>query len=546
MNSNICYLFILIVFLLYCKERKKQSNVLDKKAENISKIEILGAVFCYSALMFVIARLNGVLSCGFHFMDDKETYTLGNDIQNMGFFNATLDCIKGDMGRRFRYLYWVIRMAEIKLFADNFTLWHMTMTLLTGINMSLCYVYARKRECPVWISCAVPIVIYGGSQFTVAFMLGPQENWGLFLLSFAMIFLVDYLKSRKKRYFVGLIIFTVLTAGIKESFILMLPVLILMAVNYEINYLGYNKESWIKNILASVKRNIVYIVITIIVFLLNMSILYFNTHSDYSNVDTMYDFTVNGYIMYLWQTFSGWLKHYMFLSIFGLILLVVPLGITLWKIDKKQFKEYCLKYSISIITLAFVFVTQLYLHKNTGMGFRYLIPTTIILTIFWFVDVYKIVESYKEAISEIVNTFYILWIYIFITVIVNSGVIYSYVYEGANTTKMLDDLAVVYDGRDIVSLIGGEANYSAAVYMQEKYGISNLYCIGENEYFYDGYAYEKYMTDESEIDKISGDQAYIYIARDNQMEIFCADAGLNINDFEIKEYGYFYMYIYKY
>lgn len=187
----------------------------------------------------------GILDSGYHLVDDHEVYTIGKDLESFGFGETLLKWLQTDLNIRFRFTYFIIRIMECAVFGANFELWHIFYTLLASLSLFLSYVFARKMKCPMWISYIFSILIFAGSQVAVFWRLGPQENLATILLMLVLIQLFEYVKKKTPLKLLVLVVLTIFLGGIKEAFLILLPILPLLLVFWEIreekNVLGIKR-----------------------------------------------------------------------------------------------------------------------------------------------------------------------------------------------------------------------------------------------------------------------------------------------------------------
>ena len=101
---------------------------------------------------------------------------------------------------------------------------------------------------------------------SVLWRLGPQENYGVLLLMTTLLLLIKYINDRKTINLVLLMLGTILLSGIKEAFLLLVPLLPLWAIYYEQVY-HRKKKINLTDIAILAKKNKVYSIFVFLIFM---------------------------------------------------------------------------------------------------------------------------------------------------------------------------------------------------------------------------------------------------------------------------------------
>lgn len=210
--------------------------ILNKEKIDNPSIKEYSIIFTvFTIILFVFMWKTGVLNSGYHFVDDHEVYVIGRDFSKFGFWKTMQKWLLNDMHIRFRFTYQLLRVIECFLVGDNFFVWHILQTFISVLSLFLSYVFARKMQCTVWMAYIFSTIIFiGGGQSDVFWRLGPQENWGILILMLTLICLYKYAEVDKVGNLVKTILMTILLGGIKESFLLILPLLPIWFVYWQI------------------------------------------------------------------------------------------------------------------------------------------------------------------------------------------------------------------------------------------------------------------------------------------------------------------------
>lgn len=532
---NICLLDSIVLLFLF-------DNRLIKKGKKIStRWEYLFFFLFYSTLLFLSMKLMGILDSGYHLIDDHEVYSIRNDFTAMGFWNTLLKWLKNDLHIRFRCTYIIIRVIECYFLGAHFFLWHILYTFLSALSLFFSYVYARKMGCRMWLSYLFSLLIFWGSQMAVFWRLGPQENWGVMLFMLTFILLLNYIQRKSPGRLCLLVVSTLLLSGIKESFLLLLPLLPFLAVLWELRS-RKSKFDW-TNIKNAFLKNQVYAYITWFIFIINILIIIFyvgTNEINYAGIDT--SFGLMDYLIKVWEICLGSFRKYFLMTIIGFFILIIPCIIRMCKAHTPASQWLFL--ASSCLLFAYITGTQLILHAKSGMYERYLLPATIGFCLFWIIDFGYYVDFFSK-----IKLVYVLYIFLTISVMVLGTDIWArgldYGQEGKDTTALFSKITEYADSHPkIISVIGYEADYSAALYLQEQYSIDEVY----NVYYsglQDGIVYDAYPLDTLERKQISFQDADIYIGYPDKIQLLLEEYRLDTADYIIHSYGRFALFLQK-
>lgn len=515
----------------------------EKHIGKISVKEYLIAATVCLLLLFWFMGYTDVLGSGYHFVDDHEIYTIGKDFLEYGFWGTMYKWLSSDLHIRFRFTYFLIRVTECYFFGDKFVLWHVFQTVAAATSLFLSYVFARRMKCEVWVSYIFAIIIFiGGGQSAVWWRLGPQENLGIILLMLTLLSLRSYVEKNKTSNLILSIILTVLLGGIKEAFLLLLPLLPVLISYWTINQVGRNVS--VRNICVELKKRWIYSVMTYLVFLIDMAIiiLYVGTNKiGYSGIDTSY--RLRDYVKGIFGIVDGRLGLYIKITVIGIIFLFIPILIIYIKEKHKIFK-FLIPMIFPVLAFGYFLGVQMILHAKSGMYERYLLPATVAFAYFWLIDTYHFFKSEKQFWGG----YYMFTIFMALALI--TGVndeerACIYAEDGKNTTAMLSHVAEYADENpNVVVGIGYEEDFSASVYLQEKCNINSTYNLfystRENSIVHDGY-----VCNEDERAAIALDVAQIFIGYPHTIRSIMEENGLLQEKFEFYTYGEYVLYIKK-
>ena len=509
--------------------------------EAISAKEYAAAAVFFMALLFWFMGITGVLQSGYHFVDDHEVYTIGRDLSEYGFWTTMYKWISGDLHQRFRFTYFLIRVTECYFFGDNFMLWHVFQTFTAAAGLFLSYVFARKMKCTVLEAYIFAVMIYvGAGQSAVWWRLGPQENLGTILFMLTLLSLRSYLNKNKVVNLILSIVLTILLGGIKESFLLLLPLLPIWITYWDIRQSG-QAVNW-HNLWSAVKKRWIYFATVFLVFIIDLGIiiLYVGTNKiGYAGIDTSYG--IVDFLKGILGIVRGRISLYIIATIIGVLFLVVPICIS-W--IREQHRLLCFVPDIIIPVLSFGYFlgVQFILHAKGGMYERYLLPTTIAFACFWLVDMNGFIRLRGKYAGR-----YYLFI-VLMAAVLFQGVndeerARDYAEDGINTTAMLSKVAEYAEEMPNVLVgIEYEQDFSASAYLQEKCNISSTYnlsySVREDDMVRDGY-----ICSDGEQVTISLYDIQIFMGYPHILTPIMDEYGISQQDFDIYTYGNYVLYV---
>lgn len=517
---------------------------MKKDTGNVTFIESVIVAACILLFMFGFMGYAGVMGSGYHLIDDHEVYTIGKDLSEFGYWATMHRWISNDLHIRFRFTYYLIRVTECYFLGDNFALWHGLQTVAAAAGLYLSYVFARRMKCTVWSAYIFAVIIYiGGGQSAVWWRLGPQENWGIILLMLTLLSLQSYLQKNKAGNLSLSVVLTIFLGGIKEAFLLLLPLLPIWVAYWEINRDG--QDISLCNICTSLKKHRIYCVVTYLVFLLDMAVilLYVGTaRIEYAGIDDSSG--IVDFIKGIWNIVRGRLKLYVIMTLIGVLLVIVAVCI-LWVKRQRELLFRFVRYMIiPVLTFGYFLGVQFVLHANRGMFERYLLPTTVAFAYFWLIDIHGFIKPHRQ---------FMLGYYVFITLMALVLIVGSndaeqaraYGEDGKNTTAMLS-MTAGYAGENpnIIVGMGYEKDYSASVYLQEKYDIKSVYNLYYSD-AEDNAVHDGYLCDEDEKEEISIYDAGIFIGYPHTILPIMEEYGILPQNFEIYSFGDYVLYVSK-
>ena len=412
----------------------------DKRREIIERIFVFGGI---SLVLFLYMGLSGVLSSGFHIMDDEEIY----------FWPGLWHQIIGDITDfgRFRYTWVIIRWLEIRVFGDNMLAWHIYQTLFDCCVLFTIYIFVKKLKISRLYFLLMSFFTYFGYQAQVIWMLGPQENIGIFFLTLSFIFWINYQEKPTKKRLILLIITLFFLAGAKESFLILFPGL--PVIFFYLSKRSRDEISF-KSFIKDNKGLIIYIFILFLLCILR--IITVNTGEagalkDGLSISEKYSLLINNLFFRLQAYAAAG-------GVVGIIIIFWT-----YKYNKSKLGTLFLLIMIMLYALA----TQLFVYMSKDMAWRYLIPTTYFFALF-FIFVWNDILNRSRRV-------------IILTIILTCGIIgyanrnsmrFAKVYadDGKSLGCMFNKIAdTMKEGDKILLLLDPEGSFAANIYLQNNY-----------------------------------------------------------------------------
>ena len=500
MTTSVVLLSVLALLGIYdinCKEHKK-----------LSAKEMTLVILLFALAVFAFLCYTGVLFCGYQLIDDHELYYFKHEISRTGLFPAMIDVIKGDLHKRYRVIYYVIRMIQCRIFGTNFTAWHIMYGFISVINLSLAYYYARRRGGHVFYAklFAISILTWGG-QKEIIWRLGPQENLGMLFLFGTVICLRHYYESTRKGYLAASFILTLLVCGIKESFVLILPGLPILLLIWQMQDDEDLKPG--KAFLSWLKKYLAYIAFTYLICLASLVIIVcFIGTNEFEYVGIASGSGLSEYVHGFYSIITNDIGLHSLLTGVMILLLVIS------AIRARKLKEVKWWKIITIILFAGMVFMQFVLYTESGMYERYAVPTVVYIFGFVFIGLKDIYLTSKDRY----NTFFVIILMFAILFTLNndcqSGA-RNFAYDGNLTGDIISAIRDNYsDGDKILIDMGGsgEYNISIATCLEEEYGIKMVYGA---ETLSDGVFFDDYLREDGGTSPVSLKEADIVVRSDN-------------------------------
>lgn len=327
-------------------------------------------------MVFGITIGMGTITCGYHMVDDHEflewTYQMANGESVWHIISAKL---KSDFNMRYEPAYYASRILITKLMGIDLTMHSVMKALEIVFSAIFLYYCGKKMGANRIYSFLFSVVALLGYQSATWWKLGPQESQCTLFFSAGFYCMLRWLDHGKKRWGIISIVLFFIMCNFKESFILLLPFLMLYVLYHELT-LDDTKLSW-RKVWGGCKKRLWYLIALGIIFAaLVFIIIVFVGVNDYDKVGLDASVPVDVYVEALRNALSGDLKWFKrFGILFGLILL------TYWEELKKLWKEM-------LLVIVFL-LPQFIIFGQTGIAERYILPSSIGFALFFVIIIPK-------------------------------------------------------------------------------------------------------------------------------------------------------------
>jgi len=318
---------------------------------------LLIILVCWLAILV----FTGTVQSGYHLMDDHMFYTVNDEIQNSGLFQTISRNLGEDFTIRFRPLYWIIKILSIQILGRTLILHSISLLILVVLTNLVLYRSLANLGLTQLQSLLTSLLILVGYQSSIWWMLGPAETYAVIFLTIALYEISVYVKySQAYRKFV--FIFLLLIASlIKESFLLLIPGLVLAIIFLD-------KKLYSCTLWKAIKHNAWFITTSAVIFCVVVYFIVFKVGTNqlgYAGIDQQ-----SGVIVYL-KSVGVLLKDK------GLWLLGIGVLINLVFAEDKPM---VLIYLIQLLLVLFcLLLPQYILYARSGFESRYLHPSYFVL-----------------------------------------------------------------------------------------------------------------------------------------------------------------------
>jgi hypothetical protein len=408
-------------------------------ANKEDKIVIISLVL----LVFLFLLISKTLNSGFHFVDDHEVIKIKNELKSTSLITVSENWVRDDLNNngRFRPFYYIQRVIETKLLGSDFFLWSLYNAILFCLALIFFYLAMRNMKFGLGESIAFLIITFIGPQSSVWWRLGPGESLGMALLGFSFYFMSKSLYKRNYQlYNILFILFLILASLTKESFLIIIPAIIIFKI--------WNEKTYIwSSLKESVHKNLV-LVIPLAIFAIELIIIKYYVGTAYSGLDTNF---INN-ITSILSTSLHFAKTYINLLITGLLILMI----------RRYLKNPPVR--INLLSLSFlllIIAPNIVLYAKTGLVERYLLPTSLGLG-FFVASIIKGIDKDQVWFKKIVLAFIIISFLPYMVTSFASAVKFSK--EGYATKRLLSAVSTNYrKGSQLLVIVDPVESYEKSV-----------------------------------------------------------------------------------
>lgn len=434
--------------------------------ENFKKVDLLVVILFFIGV-FSFLFFTGTLNSGYHFTDDHEIIRINTDLESTSFLETSANWLKSDLNIRFRPMYYLHRIFEIKLFISDFLLLSLYTGLLASLSFSFFYFGARKLRYTVFESLLFVFLAFVGSQTVIWWRLGPAETIGIFFLGLSFFFMARCVN--KDKYLLNTIsfgIFLILSSLCKESFVVIIPAFIAYKIWNESRVFDIPfKKSIQNNFLLIVPFAAMIVEIWAIIFVVGTNNLgYAGTSSSTSEL-------LKGVQM----IFTREDMLFVWVELLAVVVFLYLLSFVFFNSEKlARFKKSIKEISLPLTFLFLVLLPNLFLYAKSGMTTHYLLPTTLGIAFF-------IISILKNTDNNILRKagFLACAVFIFVSSDIAKKTAYAFTSEGLGTNIFLSAVEKNAQSNSKILMVidpitGYEFTWSIKTYLSSK-DIDNLY-----------------------------------------------------------------------
>lgn len=351
---------------------------INNKVEEIDKKwEFMLIILVSILLVFGVTLGLGTMTSGFHLVDDHEFVEWIYQIkaENGQITDMIKDKVLRDFSWRYEPLYYTARMLSCYLFELKLPAYSILKALEIVISMICLYYCGREMGASKIYSLLFTMISLVGYQSAVWWKLGPQEAQCTVLFSAGFLCMLRYLKGKKKAWMTGSLVLFALMVNYKESFIILMPFLMLYVLYDELMKASGTVN--LKMVISGIRNQIGYLAILGFIFLVPVIVIVtFVGTNNYGSVGLEAGVPLSVYIEAMGRSFQGDLKWY---KRFGILFCLILL--TYWDDLKKLWKEM-------LLTAAFL-LPQFIIFGRAGIGERYILPSAIGFSFFFIIVIPK-------------------------------------------------------------------------------------------------------------------------------------------------------------
>lgn len=316
-----------------------------------------------------IMTIIGIPWCGYHLVDDHEfmAYTWLRLHDHATLSQLIKDFILTDLANgRWRPLYAICRMVFVWVLGTNITLYHVWSVIRAIIVFILVYAMTRAMRGSILQSYIVALVSLFGYQSAAWWKLGPQEMTATGLFAAGMCMMIIYLSRNSYPAMVSSMLLFICMGQYKESYILLMPFVILYAVYHDSTKPEGDVDNAHRRAIRISHTHLPYLGMLCGLLLAELALVFRLTRADYlSGSESRFS------LRPLYESFLTDLRWFVTAGILLTLLLIIVYGrhiLSLWR---------------EIILFAVYMAPQFYLYAPTGITERYILPASVGFALFY-------------------------------------------------------------------------------------------------------------------------------------------------------------------
>ncbi|MBN1257107.1 MAG: hypothetical protein JXA52_05320 [Planctomycetes bacterium] len=415
-------------------------------------VEYLTVFLAFTALWFCGICTSGALTSGWHFMDDHEIIKFQNQLTGGKSVTKLIqEEIEWKSDRRVRPFYPSYRIIKTALLGPHPFRWQIHDGAVAVLTSFFLYLFCRLIGLKLPEAIVFPLLTLLGPQANIYFLLAPTEAEATFFLSLALLFmgLEIHAGKRRTRYQILFILCLFLMILPKETFILMIPAVLLLRVWLTKEHLPEGK--WRE----AIKKNLVTLGIMLGIFIFGIIYLRLTMLNVTTNVTSSFPFA------FLPQVATDFLKKS------DLPILLVSLLLLVWIFLRKQGSAGDRRrIRSSLLPIMFlsglIFLPQLLAYTSFGklIQFRYRLPAILAFTIpnvFLTASLGRVNRNYRR--------FILILLFAYAAYAGQSAYKWARCYTGQGRvfTKMLRELSEGIQEQKQVLIVGDMATHNETV-----------------------------------------------------------------------------------
>lgn len=453
----------------------KLAKKLQEYIDQHRVVEFCLVMILFTALVLGVTIGLGTMFSGWHFVDDHEILEWTNPLRSgkRTLLEEAAILFPSDYAARFRPLYYPVRLLTFLVVGDNLVVYEALKAFEAILGMVLLYYVGKTCGGSVGASLLFSLLSMTGYQSAIWWKLGPQEPQGVIYFAAGMLLLNLYLKTGKRFLSVLSWISLLIMCNWKESFIVLMPFVILYVVYRSMP----EKGMLLARVLSGVRAHIVYLAASAVMLVVIIGIIVFVVGTNNSSGAGIGVSPRTILSSYQWA-FTHDLKYY-----YAVTLVVTAILLTYWTELKSMWME--------IVLFAVFLLPNLLIYGKEAMAERYIIPSAIGYALFYVVAVYR-----KGFLSGKRKWVYEAALLVLFALGLRSTIIEAdyYRYRGESVTASLEYASYAAEnGSNVLSCLSysnPEAQWTIDAWMEYKGHLESLYYWEEGDLaIYDAASY---------------------------------------------------------